>query len=65
MLVSGGTQLEMETDSDDDGDELKGQAQAGGGPLPSQAEDLLSASLTCRMPRTRLRATHTSICFLD
>ncbi len=55
----------METDSDDDGDELKGQAQAGGGPLPSQAEDLLSASLTCRMPRTRLRATHTSICFLD
>ena len=49
MLVSGGAQLEMETDSEDDDDNrLKGQIQAGGGPLPSRAEDLLSASLTSR-----------------
>ena len=44
MLVSGGAQLEMETDSDDEGgDQLTGRPQAGGGPLPSRAEDLLSA----------------------
>ncbi len=50
MLVSGGAQLEMETDSDDDNGPgcngvLTGHVRAGGGPLPSRPEDVMSECL--------------------